>query len=74
VETSDKIFLTVFGTFGVAAVIFFAWALLFMLPIQLRAEARCLEMGYPKTEVTYKGAAYCVNLDGAVTNKVVRLP
>jgi hypothetical protein len=73
-DTADKVFLIVFGTIGTTLVIALAWLLLFMLPVSLRAEKRCLEMGYPKTEVAYNGDAYCVNLEGAVTNRVRPLP
>lgn len=33
-------------------------------------EAKCLEIGYPKTEVTWNFKAYCINLTGSVTTRV----
>jgi hypothetical protein len=48
--------------------------LLVMLPTTLKAQAECLKAGYPKASVTWNLDAYCMNLDGAVTTKVVRQP
>jgi len=40
------------------------------VPAGLRAEAKCLSMGYPKATVTYKLDAYCLNLNGTITVRV----
>ncbi len=42
-----------------------------MLPAQLYHGAKCIEAGYPKAYVTYDFKAYCINLDGSVTAKVI---
>lgn len=33
-------------------------------------EAKCLEMGYPKTAVTWNFKAYCIDLTGSVITRV----
>ncbi len=42
-----------------------------MMPVQLYHGAKCIEAGYPKAYVTYDLKAYCINLDGSVTAKVI---
>ncbi len=42
-----------------------------MMPVQLYHTAKCIEAGYPKAYVTYDFKAYCINLDGSVTAKVI---
>ncbi len=42
-----------------------------MMPVQLYHKAKCIEAGYPKAYVTYDFKAYCINLDGSVTAKVI---
>ncbi len=42
-----------------------------MMPVQLYHNAKCIEAGYPKAYVTYDFKAYCINLDGSVTAKVI---
>lgn len=53
--------------------LFVAWLILVMLPVSLRANANCLEAGYPKATVTWNLKAYCMNMQGAVTVRVDRL-
>lgn len=52
---------------------FLLYLMLAWLPVHLSNEADCLEMGYPKTNTTVGLKGYCMNLDGAVTGKVVPL-
>jgi len=42
-------------------------------PAGLRADKACLELGYPKSRVTYDFEAYCQNLEGVVTYKVEKV-
>lgn len=37
------------------------------------AEKKCLDLGYPKTSVTYDYTAYCLTIDGVVRAKVEKL-
>jgi hypothetical protein len=46
----------------------FVWA-----PVYLYAEAKCLEKGYPKANVSVGLSRYCMNLDGSVTVKVDKI-
>jgi hypothetical protein len=54
-------------------VIFLALALFVALPLSLRAEAKCLDRGYPKAYVTWNLNEYCSNLEGSVTVRVEAL-
>jgi len=46
------------------------YVLLWITPIAVISEAKCLEKGFPRSKVTYTGKAYCLNLDGSVTVRV----
>ena len=64
---------TILATFAVA-VIFVAYLFLVLLPVSMWAENKCLAKGYPKTNVTITLDVYCMNMDGAVTVRVEKLP
>ena len=49
------------------------YAMLIWAPMHIMAESKCLAMGYPEVRTTVGLKSYCINLDGAVTNKVVPL-
>jgi len=59
----------------IGAILFvFVFILMFVyLPVGLYAEAKCLEKGYPKSEVTVGLETYCMNLGGTVTVKVDKI-
>ncbi len=45
--------------------------MILMVPIERHFESKCIEAGYPQAYVTYDFKAYCINLDGSVTAKVI---
>ena len=53
--------------------IFMLHLIFIWMPVNLSAEAECLAKGYPRTSTTVTLKSYCMNLDGAVTGKVVEL-
>ena len=65
----EKIGLTMVGIIA----LFFISILFVVIPVQLVAESKCLAAGYPAAKVTISLDTYCVNLDGVVTNKVVKV-
>lgn len=43
------------------------------VPYMLHVDSECLKAGYPDSKVDIYFNAYCVNLEGVVTNKVIQL-
>ncbi|GAG03234.1 unnamed protein product, partial [marine sediment metagenome] len=43
------------------------------LPVHLLNEADCLKMGYPETSTSITLDGYCMNIEGAISGKVVPL-
>ena len=43
------------------------------MPFHVANESACLSKGYPETRTTISLDAYCLNIDGVVTGKVVKL-
>jgi hypothetical protein len=46
------------------------YCMLIWLPVNLYAEAKCLEQGYPESRVSVGLEQYCMTLDGSVTVRV----
>ncbi len=62
----------VFTLFVVSlSMLFISVHMFIVMPVQLYHKAKCIEAGYPKAYVTYDFKAYCINLDGSVTAKVI---
>jgi hypothetical protein len=58
----------------IGGMMIFLFVVLFVaLPLSLRAEAKCLDRGYPKAYVTWNLKEYCSNLEGSVTIRVEAL-
>lgn len=65
----EKLSLTLLGIL----VVFSMYLMLVVMPVALYTEAQCLELGYPKFNVTIGLSRYCTNFEGAVTMKVKKL-
>lgn len=42
-------------------------------PVELYADMKCKQRGYPRADVTISLESYCMTLDGAVTVKLEKL-
>jgi hypothetical protein len=56
-----------------AVFIFVLYIMLILLPVAINADSKCLAKGYPKASVTFSLDAYCVGINGAVNNSVIKL-
>lgn len=66
----DKLITGLIAVFGVVMASLFGYIFCVYLPMNIRAEAKCLERGYPEHRVTWNLDTYCLNLDGTITVKV----
>jgi len=69
----DFIFTKVLPVIAIPVVGLLIYIICIWMPVHLSNEADCLEMGYPKTNTTIGLKGYCMNLDGAITGKVIPL-
>ena len=72
-EMEDFIFKVVLPVIFVPISIFILYLIFIWFPVHLSAEGKCLAKGYPETSTAITLKSYCMNLDGAVTGKVVEL-
>lgn len=72
-DTSEKVFLSLFATVMVPLVLFCVYLMFYIIPVSMYGDVKCKDKGYPKADVTILGDIYCMNLDGSVTVKVDKL-
>lgn len=77
VQDMEKLFYwvvdRVIWSLAIALVLYALYTLLVLTPMSLYHEAKCLEAGYPESQVTMGLSVYCIGIDGAVIDRVHKL-
>jgi len=64
---------TAIPPFVVVVMLISCYLFFIFLPIHVLDEAKCLELGYPKTNTTITLTSYCVKVDGDKGSVVMEL-